>query len=45
MTTTLEPDTDRTTFAAEFDAVLDTIEWIRVPAPVLPERDFSDFTL
>lgn len=42
---TLAPIDDRAAFAAKFNALLDDIEWIILPAIVLPERDFSDFTL
>lgn len=45
MTATIELDLDREVFAAEFNALLNNIEVIVVPAVNYPERDFSGFTL
>ena len=36
---------DRAAFAAEFNALLNDIEFAVIPASVYPERDFSSFTL
>lgn len=45
MSAAIALDLDREIFAAEFNALLDDIEFTVIPATIYPERDFSDFTL